>query len=169
VIDALGIPNGGLRVPLAVTVGSELVDQGIPQQTIKLLPFFPTILTKLGSKGVLMTKLLTRDAEELYDEKERGYVLARNMSSMDSAGKDGGGKGKGVGGLYIRLFPVEKVLQPSEVVSVNGIGDTFCGAVAHGLGRGMKVKDVVAFAQRAAGESLRSREAVGEGLRGLRL
>ncbi|KAI4671455.1 uncharacterized protein J4E88_009120 [Alternaria novae-zelandiae] len=170
VIDALGIPNGGLRVPLAVTVGSELVDQGIPQQTIKLLPFFPTILTKLGSKGVLMTKLLANDAEELYDERERGYVLARNMSaSAGSAGGDGKEKGKGVGGLYIRLFPVEKVLQPNEVVSVNGIGDTFCGAVAHGLGRGMRVKDVVGFAQRAAGESLRSREAVGEGLRGLRL
>ncbi|KAI4606293.1 hypothetical protein J4E80_010270 [Alternaria sp. BMP 0032] len=169
VIDALGIPNGGLRVPLAVTVGSELVDQGIPQQTIKLLPFFPTILTKLGSKGVLMTKLLAEDAEELYDEGERGYVLARNLSSMDSAGGDGMGKGKGVGGLYVRLFPVEKVLQPSEVVSVNGIGDTFCGAVAHGLGLGLRVKDVVAFAQRAAGESLRSREAVGEGLRGLKL
>ena len=169
VIDALGIPNGGLRVPLAVTVGSELVDQGIPQQTIKLLPFFPTILTKLGSKGVLMTKLLTTDADELHDEKERAYVLARNLSSMDSAGKDGKGKGKGVGGLYIRLFPVEKVLQPSEVVSVNGIGDTFCGAVAHGLGRGREVKDVVGFAQRAAGESLRSREAVGEGLKALTL
>ncbi|KAI4942486.1 hypothetical protein J4E91_010084 [Alternaria rosae] len=162
VIDALGIPNGGLRVPLAVTVGGELVDQGIPQQTIKLLPFFPTILTKLGSKGVLMTKLLEADAEELRDEKERQYVLARNMSAS-------AGEGKGVGGLYIRLFPVEKVLEPSEVVSVNGIGDTFCGAVAHGLGRGMKVKDVVGFAQRAAGESLRSREAVGEGLRGLKL
>ncbi|KAI4914560.1 hypothetical protein J4E90_004591 [Alternaria incomplexa] len=169
VIDALGIPNGGLRVPLAVTVGSELVDQGIPQQTIKLLPFFPTILTKLGSRGVLMTKLLSNDAEELYDEGERAYVLARNLSSMDSAGKDGKGKGKGVGGLYIRLFPVEKVLQPSEVVSVNGIGDTFCGAVAHGLGRGKEVKDVVGFAQRAAGESLRSREAVGEGLKALTL
>ena len=166
-IDALGIPNGGLRVPLAVTVGSELVDQGIPQQTIKLLPFFPTILTKLGSKGVLMTKLLANDAEELYEEGERGYILARNLSSPDSASGDG--KGKGVGGLYIRLFPVEKVLKPSEVVSVNGIGDTFCGAVAHGLGLGLRVKDVVGFAQRAAGESLRSREAVGEGLRGLRL
>ncbi|KAI4622350.1 hypothetical protein J4E83_005093 [Alternaria metachromatica] len=172
VIDALGIPNGGLRVPLAVTVGSELVDQGIPQQTIKLLPFFPTILTKLGSEGVLMTKLLKDDAEELFEEGERGYVLARNMSaSAGVAGGDGDGKGKGkgVGGLYVRLFPVEKVLQPSEVVSVNGIGDTFCGAVAHGLGRGREVKDVVGFAQRAAGESLRSREAVGEGLRGLRL
>ncbi|KAI4640119.1 hypothetical protein J4E93_008919 [Alternaria ventricosa] len=165
VIDALGIPNGGLRVPLAVTLGGELVDQGIPQQTIKFLPFFPTILTKLGSKGVLMTKLLAADAEELHDEKERQYVLARNLSSSDS---DGNGKGK-VGGLYIRLFPVEKVLEPSEVVSVNGIGDTFCGAIAHGLGRGLKVKDVVGFAQRAAGESLRSKEAVGEGLRGLKL
>ncbi|KAI4931425.1 hypothetical protein J4E85_004018 [Alternaria conjuncta] len=81
VIDALGIPNGGLRVPLAVTVGSELVDQGIPQQTIKLLPFFPTILTKLGSKGVLMTKLLAEDAEELYDEKERGHLPTQHFQA----------------------------------------------------------------------------------------
>jgi pseudouridine-5'-phosphate glycosidase/pseudouridine kinase len=165
VIDALGIPNGGLRVPLAITVGGDLVDQGIPQQTIKLLPFFPTILTKLGPQGVLMTKLLAADAEELVDDKERQYVLARNLSPASERSE--AGKGKAVGGLYVRLFPVEKVLQPSEVVSVNGIGDTFCGAVAHGLASGRRVKDIVGFAQRAAGESLRSRQAVGEGLRGL--
>ncbi|CAN9464113.1 unnamed protein product [Alternaria alternata] len=160
VIDALGIPNGGLRVPLAVTVGGDIVDQGIPQQAIKLLPFFPTILTKLGPQGVLMTKLLASDAKELREDRERQYVLARNMSSDGSAT---------VGGLYVRLFPVEKVLEPHEVVSVNGIGDTFCGALAYGLSRGEKVQDVVGFAQRAAGESLKSREAVSPELRGLKM
>lgn len=160
VIDALGIPNGGLRVPLAVTVGGDIVDQGIPQQAIKLLPFFPTILTKLGPQGVLMTKLLASDAKELREDHERQYVLARNMSSDGAAT---------VGGLYVRLFPVEKVLEPHEVVSVNGIGDTFCGALAYGLSRGETVQDVVGFAQRAAGESLKSREAVSPELRGLKM
>lgn len=160
VIDALGIPNGGLRVPLAVTVGGDIVDQGIPQQAIKLLPFFPTILTKLGPQGVLMTKLLASDAKELREDHERQYVLARNMSSDGAAT---------VGGLYVRLFPVEKVLEPHEVVSVNGIGDTFCGALAYGLSRGERVQDVVGFAQRAAGESLKSREAVSPELRGLKM
>ena len=137
----------------------ELVDAGIPQQAIKLLPFFPTILTKLGPKGVLMTKLLSSEAPELWDEGERQYVLSRNTTANGKAG---------VGGLYVRLFPVEKVLPPEEVVSVNGIGDTFCGALAVGLAKAKKVQDVVGFAQRAASLSLRSRESVSPELKGLR-
>ncbi|EDU44717.1 IdgA domain protein [Pyrenophora tritici-repentis] len=159
IIDALGIPTTGLRVPLALTVGSDVVDRGTPQQAIKLLPFFPTILTKLGPKGVLMTRLLPFNDPALQDDTERQFVLARNMN---------GDAESGVGGLYVRLFPVEKVLQPEEVISVNGIGDTFCGALAHTLSQGRRIQDVVAFAQRAASLSLRSREAVSPGLKGLR-
>ena len=159
VIDALGIPSTGLRVPLAMIAGSELVDAGIPQQAVKMLPFFPTILTKLGSKGVLMTKLLSSNAPELHDDTERQYVLARNNN---------GDEASGVGGLYVRLFPVEKVLPPEEVVSVNGIGDTFCGALAVGLAHGKKVQHVVGFAQQAASLSLKSRESVSPQLASLR-
>lgn len=159
IIDALGIPSSGLRVPLAMATSSALVDAGIPQQAIKLLPFFPTILTKLGPQGVLMTRLLPADAPELYDDAERAFVMAR-CANADADAR--------VGGLYVRLFPVERVLAPEEVVSVNGIGDTFCGALAVGLARGSSVQDVVGFAQRAAGLSLRSRESVSAELRGLR-
>ncbi|EAT89790.2 hypothetical protein SNOG_03059 [Parastagonospora nodorum SN15] len=157
IIDAIGIPSSGLRVPLALTTTPDIVDQGVPQQAIKLLPFFPTILTKLGPQGVLMVKLLAANAPELHDASERAYVLARNMSA--------GGE---VGGLYVRLFPPERVLAPEEVVSVNGIGDTFCGALAVGLARGGRVQDIVGFAQRAAGLSLGSRESVSAELVGLR-
>ncbi|KAJ4992639.1 IdgA domain-containing protein [Stagonosporopsis vannaccii] len=151
VIDALGIPSSGLRVPLAIVTSSELVDAGIPQQAIKLLPFFPTILTKLGPQGVLMTKLLAVDAPELHDDAERQYVLARNNNG-DSTRK--------VGGLYVRLFPVERVLRPEEVVSVNGIGDTFCGALAVGLAQGKQAQDVIGPAQVAASLSLKTKESV---------
>lgn len=151
VIDALGIPSSGLRVPLAMLTSSELMDAGVPQMAIKLLPFTSTILTKLGPQGVLMTKLLANNAPELFDEREKQYVVARNNNGDTEAD---------VGGLYVRLFPVEKVLKPEEVVSVNGIGDTFCGALAVGLAKGKRVQDVVGFAQRAASMSLRSRESV---------
>ncbi|KAF1848274.1 uncharacterized protein K460DRAFT_334148 [Cucurbitaria berberidis CBS 394.84] len=161
VIDALGIPSTGLRIPLAYTTNSDIVDQGVPQQAIKLLPFFPTILTKLGPQGVLLTKLLTTDAEELHNDAERPYILARGMNTDSSQ--------LGVGGLYVRLFAPEKVLKPEEVVSVNGIGDTFCGALAVGLASGKRVQDVIGFAQRAAGLSLRSRESVSLELRGLKI
>ena len=159
VIDALGIPSTGLRVPLATVTSSELVDAGIPQQAIKLLPFFPTVLTKLGPQGVLMTKLLTNDAPELRDDTERQYVLARNNN---------GDTGRNVGGLYVRLFPVEQVLQPEEIVSVNGIGDTFCGALAVGLARGKQAQHVIGFAQAAASLSLRTKDSVSRQLKDLR-
>lgn len=157
VIDAIGIPPTGLRVPLAITTTSEIVDQGIPQQAIKLLPFFPTILTKLGPQGVLMVKLLEADAPELHDDAERQYVLARNMSGHEK-----------IGGLYVRLFPPERVLSPEVVVSVNGIGDTFCGALAVGLVGGARVQHVIDFAQRAASLSLKSRESVSPELKTLK-
>ncbi|KAH7081848.1 Indigoidine synthase A like protein-domain-containing protein [Paraphoma chrysanthemicola] len=157
IIDAIGIPPSGLRVPLAITTSSEIVDQGIPQQAIKLLPFFPTILAKLGPQGVLMVKLLEASAPELHSETERQYVLARNLT----------GHAK-IGGLYVRLFPPERVLSPEEVVSVNGIGDTFCGALAVGLASQRRVQDVVNFAQQAAGLSLKSRESVSPELKDLK-
>jgi pseudouridine-5'-phosphate glycosidase/pseudouridine kinase len=157
VIDALGIPMSGLRVPLAINTSSEIVDRGIPQQAVKLLPFFPTILTKLGPQGVLMVKLLPASAPELHDDSERQYILARNMGGHET-----------IGGLYVRLFPPERILAPEEVVSVNGIGDTFCGALAVGLVNGSKVQNVIDFAQRAASLSLRSRESVSPELKGMR-
>ncbi|OAL45002.1 hypothetical protein IQ07DRAFT_684436 [Pyrenochaeta sp. DS3sAY3a] len=166
VIDALGIPSTGLRVPLSHTTSASLVDAGIPQQAIKLLPFFPTILTKLGPQGVLLTRLLPRSAPELHAESERAYILSRNLSNTNDINSDNDAA-VNVGGLYVRLFAPERVLSPAEVVSVNGIGDTFCGAVAVGVARGVRVQDVVGFAQRAAGLSLRCRESVSGELRGL--
>lgn len=107
-----------------------------------------------------MTRLLEEDAPELQDERERGFVLARRSNGDEESG---------VGGLYVRLFPVDKVLGPDEVVSVNGIGDTFCGALAAGLSKGRKVQDVISFAQRAAGLTLRCGESVSGELSGLRM
>jgi pseudouridine-5'-phosphate glycosidase/pseudouridine kinase len=151
IIDALGIPSSGLRVPLAHATSSALVDTGVPQQAIKLLPFIPTILTKLGPDGVLLTQLLKPDDAALCSADEAPYVLARNTN---------GDTESGVGGLYVRLYKPEKVLGEGEVVSVNGIGDTFVGALAAGLVSGRQVRDVVGFAQKAAGLSLRSKESV---------
>ncbi|KAF2115546.1 Indigoidine synthase A like protein-domain-containing protein [Lophiotrema nucula] len=157
VIDALGIPPSGLRVPLSITTTAELVDQGVPQQSIKLLPFIPTLLTKLGPKGVLLTKIVKADDAVLSDPDQAKFVLARCKNGD-----------REIGGLYVRLFAPERVLGPGEVVSVNGVGDTFLGALAAGIVGGRSVQDAIPLAQRAAGLSLRSRESVSSELRGLR-
>ena len=101
VIDALGISSAGLRVPLSITTSPELVDLGIPQQAIKLLPFIPTLLTKLGEKGVLLTKLIRANDPVLNSPEEAQYVLSRCSNGDEEVG---------VGGLYVRLFPPERIL-----------------------------------------------------------
>jgi pseudouridine-5'-phosphate glycosidase/pseudouridine kinase len=157
VIDALGIPSSGLRVPLAITTNPAIVDAGVPQQAIKLLPFFPTILTKLGSQGVLVTQLLKADDPVLTSADEAQYILSRCKNGDQT-----------VGGLYVRLFPPERVLRPEEVVSVNGIGDTFVGALAVALLHGRRARDAVPFAHKAATLSLQSRDSVSPELKSLK-
>ena len=63
----------------------------------------------------------------------------------------------------MRLFPsVEKV---DDIVSVNGVGDTFLGVVVAGLAKGLRLDDkLVNIAQKGAVMTLRSKEAVAPGL-----
>ena len=87
-------------------------------------------------------------------------------------------------------FPPADVVPPEEIVNVNGVGDTFLGVMlartveleteaaaagmaevlrwGRGSGQGRLVDDVVALGQRAAVATLRSRDAVGAGVAGLR-
>lgn len=51
VIDALGIPSTGARDRFVQLTSRALVDAGVPQMTVQLLPFIPSIVTKLGSGG----------------------------------------------------------------------------------------------------------------------
>lgn len=153
VINNLGIPSTGARVLFVQAVGADLVDQGLPQQSIQLLPFIPTILTKLGPKGVLVTMLLAADDARLSDPDVAPYVLARSGNSESGE----------VGGVYMRLFPPGRVLGDGEVASVNGVGDTFLGALVTGMmASGKGVENVVPFAQSAASETLKSEQSVGD-------
>jgi pseudouridylate synthase / pseudouridine kinase len=54
VIDAMGIPSTGIGLQLQNLTTRELVDRGIPQRMIQLLPFIPVIITKIGAQGSLL-------------------------------------------------------------------------------------------------------------------
>jgi len=56
VIDALGISSTGVTVQLGELTTPELVDEGVPQRMIQLLPFIPNIITKLGAKGMQLIR-----------------------------------------------------------------------------------------------------------------
>ncbi|KAK5705506.1 hypothetical protein LTR97_002625 [Elasticomyces elasticus] len=164
VIDALGIPDTGARLQMSLATSSALVDQGVPQQSVQLLPFLPTICCKLGAQGVLLTQLLPAGDARLTSGDYAPYILSRCTNGTEDK--------LGVGGVYMRLFPAVEKVDAEEVVSVNGVGDTLAGALVAGLaqsGGKARVEDLVDVAQRAAVLTLKSQESVSPGLGTLRL
>ncbi|KAL1310893.1 hypothetical protein AAFC00_001124 [Neodothiora populina] len=154
VIDALGIPSSGARVALSQATTPALVDAGLPQQCIQLLPFIPSLCVKLGAQGVLLTQLLPANDERLYKREYQPYILSRCNNQTEET--------LSVGGIYMRLFSAAEKVAEEHVVSVNGVGDTFLGALVAGLARGLsgRPEDLVDLAQKAAVLTLKSKEAV---------
>ncbi|KIW24475.1 uncharacterized protein PV07_10186 [Cladophialophora immunda] len=148
-IDGLGLSGSGSRDRLISVAGHELVEHGIPQQCIQLLPFIPNLVTKLGHRGCLLACLLRPGDPRLTRPENAPYVLSRNLSH-DSE----------IGGLYMRLIPPFIEVEQDEIVSVNGIGDTMLGVIIAGLAKGRALEEVLPIAQEAAVLTLKSAEAV---------
>lgn len=163
VIDALGIPSTGARTQLAMATSPTLVDAGVPQQSLQLLPFIPCVVAKLGAQGVLVTQLLRADDVRLTSGQYSPYILSRCNNGTEGS--------LGVGGVYMRLFPAAEKVADDAIVSVNGVGDTFLGALIAGLerkGKDARVEDLVDLAQRAAVLTLKSNQSVSPGLTSMR-
>jgi pseudouridine-5'-phosphate glycosidase/pseudouridine kinase len=154
VLDAFGIMRGARDRFVSIT-SPAIADSGVPVQAVNLLPYIPTVVTKLGADGALLTTVLGRADPRLRDPEHARYVVSRCMNENSP-----------VGGVYMRLFPaVERV---EDVVSVNGIGDTFMGVLVAGLAMGGKVERLIDVAQRAAVLTLKSKEGVSEEVSGLK-
>jgi pseudouridine-5'-phosphate glycosidase/pseudouridine kinase len=148
IIDSLGIPSSGARNRFVAITNHKMTDEGIPLQTIQLLPFIPTILTKLGPDGVLLTEILRPEDPRLTDPAHAPWILCRSSNGSTE-----------VGGVYMRLLPAIEVVE--GVVSVNGVGDTFLGVLIAGLAKGLELnEDLINLAQRGAVMTLRSKESV---------
>lgn len=160
IIDCMGIPSSGARSIFARSTSEELVNEGIPQQSVQLLPFIPSIITKLGSKGALLTMVLHKDDNRLWSDHARPYIVSRTHGENPESE---------VGGVYMRLFPPAEVVAAADIVSVNGVGDTFLGALIASLVKTDKgVEEMMDFAQQAAVLTLKSQEAVSPDLKNLR-
>lgn len=151
VINSIGLSSSGSRKKLVSVTNDVLVDQGAPQQSIRLLPFIPCILTTMGERGVLMTQLLRPGDDRLTCPDAAPHILSRST--------DGNGV---VGGVYMRLFPPVEVVSSDKIVSVNGVGDTFLGVLIAGLTkeRPKNIEVLVDIAQRGSVMTLASKEAV---------
>ncbi|KAJ8071692.1 hypothetical protein OCU04_002009 [Sclerotinia nivalis] len=157
-IDALGIPSTGARDRFVQITSQDLTNQGIPVKAVQLLPYIPTILTKLGARGVLLTSILSPTDPRLRDPDHAPYILSRCTNGNEE-----------VGGVYMRLFAAVEKVEEGDVVSVNGVGDTFMGVLIAGLARGCELGDgLIGTAQRGAVMTLKSSESVSPEVGGLK-
>jgi pseudouridylate synthase / pseudouridine kinase len=148
-VDSFGLSSSGSRNRLAATTSNDLVEQGIPQQALQLLPYIPHLVVKLGPQGCLLAQLLKPGDSRLTKPESSPFIIARHLDD-DSA----------IGGVYLRLFPASSYVSESEIVSVNGIGDTMLGVIMASLVKGRPLDEAVPLGQEAAVMSLKSAEAV---------
>ena len=151
IIDSMAMSSSGSRDKLVSMTTAALVDQGVPQQAIQLLPFLPTILTKLGDQGVLMTQILRPQDPRLTAADSAPYILSRSLED-DAV----------IGGVYMQLFPPAERVPDDQVISVNGVGDTFLGVIVAGLAKDnpKDLSHLIEIAQRASVMTLKSKESV---------
>ncbi|KAF2670934.1 hypothetical protein BT63DRAFT_446231 [Microthyrium microscopicum] len=131
---------------------SSLAEQGVPQIAIGLLPLIPCIITTLGPDGLLLAQIINKGDERLDDPEFQKHLVsaAEGVITNDA-----------IGGVYMRLFGPAELVKDKDIVSVNGVGDTFAGALlAAMVTTGDPVEECVEFAQKAAVLSLKSEEAV---------
>jgi pseudouridylate synthase / pseudouridine kinase len=158
-INALNLSQAGSREQFIHLTNKQMVDQGVPQQSLQLLPYIPSIVTKLGAEGCLVSQLLRPDDPRLRDPGSAPYILGRALRDE-----------KDIGGVYMRLVPPAEIVKQEDVASVNGIGDTLLGVLVAGLakkGPNSRIEDMLSVAQKAAARSLRSKMAVSEGVKGI--
>jgi pseudouridylate synthase / pseudouridine kinase len=157
-INSLEMSSAGSRDRLVSITNADLVDKGIPQQTIQLLPYIPNLVVKLGAQGCLLTYLLPQGDPALSAPEAAPYILGRATSDRSV-----------IGGVYMRLFPAAEAVRQEEIVSVNGVGDTMLGVLMAGLVQdAARLEELIPVAQQGAVRTLKSAAAVSPEVQGLR-
>jgi pseudouridylate synthase / pseudouridine kinase len=137
---------------------SFLIDKGVAQMAINLLPFFQHLVIKCGDLGVLVTMRLpadkpTRWTEERSDAQQR-QIVAHGRSEI----------------VVLKHYPAH-ALDPQSIVNVTGAGDSLVGVILAALMQNPTafnnrelLDGVIELAQSAAVKTLQSPLAVSPSL-----
>ncbi|ANB12914.1 hypothetical protein AWJ20_1192 [Sugiyamaella lignohabitans] len=175
VIDALGV-NETLRLGLENLARSKpelinLIRSGIAQQALHLLPYIPNLMIKSGVLGVLSFQLL--DADQIRDLARFGPSVTNNTVGKSISTQIAYREGQLLG-VLVQHYPAFDI-SPSEVVSVSGAGDSFCGVLVAKLAKdtswlytaNQQKADVIDAAQLAASLAIQTLEAVNPEIRSI--
>lgn len=140
---------------------SRYLDPEVPYAALRLLTRIDCVLVKLGSKGVLQAEILRDGDSRLSDKRYTLLCDDNDRQSYPITDPYPNLRGDTVG-IYLRWFPPAEIVPVKDIVSVNGIGDTFLGVIIAGLARQnpRPIHDLVGLAQKGAICTLKSVQAV---------
>ena len=138
---------------------------------IHLIPYVPCLITKLGSRGVLLTERLRVGDSRLSSPDWAKHVLFHEWEFEEGASDvltTPMGKPRS-DGVYMRHFPPTQTVPTQDIVSVNGVGDTFLGVLVAALCRrsASSIGELIEVAQKAAALTLQSTEPVSVEVKGI--
>lgn len=135
-----------------------LVDEGVAQMAVNLLPFFQNLVIKCGNRGVVVVMRISgKDVVESSWSAERSnphqrYIVARGLDDNEM--------------VVLRHFPA-LIVGKEEIVNVTGAGDSLVGTICAGITMDRKcfqsapkLDALIHLAQEAAVLSLHSVRAV---------
>lgn len=170
-LDSLGI-NSQFREKLAAQANKHdvlklLLEKGVVQQCLQLVPYIPNIAVKLGKKGVVLVKLSTDVDSYKSIPTTSPHAPAFVYTSQGQVVDD-----QRVG-VVIEYFPIPPENENLKVVNVTGAGDTFLGVLSSHISKndwlGSEIKSIEqewamweSFynAQVASGLSIQAHEAI---------
>ena len=133
-------------------------------KAIYLLRYFETVLVKFGSSGILQVSTLFKNDPRIRLHETRPFLVDRKASRLARISHPVGS----VEEIYLRWHPPAVNLPADQIVSVNGVGDTFLGVLVAGLARTkQQIEELVHIAQLGAVMTLKSPESVSEKVRTL--
>ena len=140
--------------------------QEVAAKAIYLLRYFKTILVKLGSSGILQVTSVFNSDPRLKSADAHSFLLGPKFIQIATSSH----LADSVKGIYLRWHPPVASVPPEEIVSVNGVGDTFLGVLVAGLAKtNQSIEELIHVAQLGAIRTLKSKESVSEEIRTLEL
>jgi len=127
IIDQLPLSDAASRMKLDIFSRTHpalenAIDSGLIQASIQLLPYIPNIFVTNGPNGVISFQLIENLKDRTGGVKGGAnsvYILSKNRAY----------------GILIQHFPVTAEVLDRDLKSVNGVGDTLCGALVAQLAK----------------------------------
>ena len=131
-------------------------------KAIYLLRYFESVLVKFGSSGALQVSTLFKDDPRFELPATRPFLVDEEAIRVATVSH----LAASVEAIYLRWHPPAANVPADEIVSVNGVGDTFLGVLVAGLARTKQpIEELIHVAQLGAVMTLKSSESVSDKLR----